>query len=196
MKDFIISEMNLSLDKPKITNWENDFAGTYEYNRIEWFILENRLFKDLSKLIESQHETYEIDEFYELKRAFSIKDKSGEILGFILCSAGDVSDQTSELYIQYIVLNPANHHKGFGTEVLTEFFKNIKNYIGFTPVDVHALVHRHNFNSINLFKKFGFDFARRSRSYVRADGDFYTINKILNQNTDQVEKIWINKIMI
>ena len=189
MNKFNITEMDLNLDKSKISSWEQDYAGTYEYNRIEWFILENRLFKNLAEVIESQHETYEIDEFCEIKKAFTIKDHSGDILGFILCSAYDVSDQTSDLYIQYVVLNPSKQHQGYGSEVFTEFFKNIRRYLSFTPIDVHALVHRHNFNCINLFKKFGFTFSRRSRSYFRADGDFYSIHKILNQSSEQMEKI-------
>ena len=190
MANFSITEMNLEADKPKISSWENEYAGTYEYNKIEWYILENHLFKDLAEVIESQHESYEIDPFFEIKKAFSIKDDKGEILGFILCSAGDVNDYSSELYIQYVVLNPSKQNQGYGSKVFTEFFKNIRDYIGFTPTDVHALVHRHNSTCLNLFKKFGFSFARRSRSYLRADGDFYSINKILNANENQVEKIW------
>lgn len=189
MKDFTISEMDLQNDKPKISSWENDYAGTYGYDKIEWYILENRLFNDLAEVIESQHENFEIDPFFEMKKAFSIKDKSGEILGFILCTAGDVSDYSSELYIQYVVLNPANQNQGYGSEVFTEFFKNIRNYLGFVPTDVHALVHRHNSSCMNLFKKFDFTFGRYSRSYVRAYGDFHSINKVINQNSEQVEKI-------
>ena len=189
MKDFTINEMDLAIDKQKINSWEKDYAGTYGYDKIEWYILENRLFKDLAEVIESQHENFEIDPFFETKKAFSIKDKSDEILGFILCTAGDVSDYSSELYIQYVVLNPAHQNQGYGSEVFTEFFKNIRTYLGFTPTDVHALVHRHNSSCVNLFKKFDFSFARHSRSYIRAYGDFYSINKILNQSPEQMEKI-------
>ena len=189
MKDFTISEMNLELDKPRISSWENEYAGTTGYDKIESYILENRLFRDLAEVIESQHESYEIDPFFEKKKAFSIKDKNDEILGFILCTAGDVNDYSSELYIQYVVLNPESQNQGYGSQVFSEFFKNIRDYLGFVPTDVHALVHRHNSSCMNLFKKFDFSFSRHSRSYVRACGDFYSINKILNQNTEQVEKI-------
>ena len=189
MKDFTISEMNLELDKPRISSWENEYAGTTGYDKIESYILENRLFRDLAEVIESQHESYEIDPFFEKKKAFSIKDKNDESLGFILCTAGDVNDYSSELYIQYVVLNPESQNQGYGSQVFSEFFKNIRDYLGFVPTDVHALVHRHNSSCMNLFKKFDFSFSRHSRSYVRACGDFYSINKILNQNTEQVEKI-------
>ena len=189
MKDFTISEMNLELDKPRISSWGNEYAGTTGYDKIESYILENRLFRDLAEVIESQHESYEIDPFFEKKKAFSIKDKNDEILGFILCTAGDVNDYSSELYIQYVVLNPESQNQGYGSQVFSEFFKNIRDYLGFVPTDVHALVHRHNSSCMNLFKKFDFSFSRHSRSYVRACGDFYSINKILNQNTEQVEKI-------
>ena len=189
MKDFTISEMNLELDKPRISSWENEYAGTTGYDKIESYILENRLFRDLAEVIESQHESYEIDPFFEKKKAFSIKDKNDEILGFILCTAGDINDYSSELYIQYVVLNPESQNQGYGSQVFCEFFKNIRDYLGFVPTDVHALVHRHNSSCMNLFKKFDFSFSRHSRSYVRACGDFYSINKILNQNTEQVEKI-------
>lgn len=183
MKKFTISEMNLETDKPQIENWDTLYAGSHEYETIEQFILENHLLKDLSEVIVTQFEIYEIDDYLEIKKAFVIKDKKSEILGFIICSAYQVADQSSDLYLQYIVVNPTKQHQGYGTEIQSEFFKNIDKYLGFVPTDVHALINRQNIDSINLFKKLGFTFSRNSRSYLRADNDFYTIQQLLNQKT-------------
>ena len=195
MKDFKILEMDLDLDKPQISNWDTVFAGTPEYETIEWFVLENHLLKDLAEVIETQYEIYEIDDYLEIKKAFIIKDNKDEILGFLICSAYQVADISSDLYLQYIVVNPTKQHQGYGTEIQTEFFKNIDKYLGFVPTDVHALVNRRNVSSINLFKKLGFTFSRHSRSYLRADNDFYSIHQILNEQNSKQESLWQIKTM-
>ena len=175
--------MDLTLDKPQIANWDTLFAGTKEYETIEWFILENHLLKDLSEVIETQFENFAIDDYLEIKKAFVVKDKSNEVLGFLLCSAYQIADYSSDLYLQYFVMNPTKQHQGYGTEIQTEFFKNINKYLGFVPVDVHGLIHKQNKCCINLYKKLGFTFSRHSRSYLRADNDFYTLQQLLNQKT-------------
>ena len=181
MKKFTIQPMDLLLDKQDICEWDDIYTGTPEYESIERFVLENHLLKDLSEVIETQHQTLPID-YREIKNAFVIKSEEN-ILGFLLCYAYDIADYSSALYIQYIVLNPKFQKQGYGTEILTEFFTNLPKYIGFTPVDVHALIHINNKESLSLFKKFGFTFIGKSRSYLRADNDTYTINNILNQKT-------------
>ena len=189
MEDFKILEMNIPSDKPQISKWDTLFAGSPEYETIEWFILENYILSDLAEIIETQYENYEIDEYSEIKKAFVIKDTKDEILGFILCSAYELDDQYSDLYLQYIVLHPEKQDQGYGSKIQTEFYKNIRSYLGFVPTDVHALVHRQNSACIKMCKKLGFTFSRHSRSYLRADNDFYTINKIIKQQSQEQEKL-------
>ena len=179
-----IEEMNFPDDKLAINDWHKTFQHTKAYETIESYVLENYLMDDLASVIEINHEILDTD-YREEKKAFVIKNKKSEIVGFILCDAYDIADYASMLYLQYIVFKPDFQHKGYGTEVFNEFFSNIKKYIGFEPTDVYAIIHRHNKSSISLFEKFGFDFSRRpqSRFYLRADNDFYTIKNILNQKS-------------
>ena len=69
-------------------------------------------------------------------------------------------------------------------DVLENLFKNLfinqKQYLGFEPENICAVVNKTNFSSVNLFKKFGFSFKRKSRSYFWAENDLYSIKKILN----------------
>ena len=179
-----IEEMNLPDDKESINTWHDKFKDTPAYESIERFILENYLLCDLAEVIETNYEFLDVG-YREEKKALSIKNKDDEIIGFILCDAYDMTDYSSLLYLQYIAFHPKLQHNGYGTEALSEFFSNIKKYIGFEPTDVYALVHKKNQDSISLFEKFGFDFSRRpkSRFYLRADGDLYTIKNIINQKT-------------
>lgn len=171
-----IGEMILPDDKESINTWHDKFKNTPAYESIERFILENYLLCDLAEVIETNYEFLDVG-YKEEKKALSIKNNKNEIIGFILCDAYDMTDYSSLLYLQYIVLHPKIQHNGYGTEALSEFFNNIKKYIGFEPTDVYALVHRLNKDSISLFEKFGFDFSRRpkSRSYLRADGELSKI---------------------
>lgn len=184
MQKIKIEEMKLPDDKKSINEWHNKLKDSKVYESIENYILENYLMKDLAEVIEINHEMLDID-YREEKKAFIIKDNKDNIISFLLCDAYDSTDYSSMLYLQYIVINPNYQHKGYGTEILNEFFSNIKKYIGFEPTDVYAIIHRHNKSCISLFEKFGFSFSRRpkSRFYLRADNDFYTIKNIINQPT-------------
>lgn len=178
-----IEKMKFPDDKISINDWHNQFKNTKDYETIESYILENYLMKDLANVIEVNHEILSTD-YREEKKAFAFKHNN-EIIGFLLCDAYDQTDYASMLYIQYIVFKPNAQHKGYGTEALTEFFNNLKKYLGFEPTDIYAIIHRHNKSSISLFEKFGFDFTRRpkSRFYLRADNDMYTIKNIINQKS-------------
>ena len=179
-----IEEMTFPNDKLLINAWHNELKNTSIYETIESYILEDYLMKDLAEVIEINHENLNLD-YREDKKAFIIKDNKDKIIGFLLCDAYDSTDYESMLYIQYIVFNPTAQHKGFGTEALNEFFTNIKKYMGFEPTDIYAIVHRHNKDCISLFQKFGFNFSRRpkSRFYLRADNDLFTIKNIINQRS-------------
>jgi len=184
MANIKIETMKFPGDKIAINEWHNNLKNTKKYETIESYILENHLIFDLSELIETNYEMLNLD-YREENKALVIKDNKNNIIGFILCDAYDVTDYSSMLYIQYVVMHPNSQSKGYGTEALTEFFSNIKKYIGFEPTDIYALIHRHNKSSIALFEKFGFDFSRRpcSRFYLRADNDLYTIKNIINQKS-------------
>ena len=76
MEDFKILEMNIPSDKAQISKWDTLFAGSPEYETIEWFILEDYILRDLAEVIETQYENYEIDEFSEIKKAFVERARS------------------------------------------------------------------------------------------------------------------------
>ena len=63
--------------------------------------------------------------------------------------------------------------------------QHTKEYLGFEPTDIYAIIHRHNKSSLSLFEKFGFNFSRRpqSRFYLRADSDLYSIKNLINQKS-------------
>lgn len=177
-----IEEMKLPEDKNEINQWHIKYKNNKNYENIKQFILEYIEFLDLAEVIFVNHEILDTD-FREEKKALAVKNNKNETIGFILCDAYDMTDYSSMLYLQYIVIKPTLKNKGYGSEIFTEFFNNIKHYIGFEPTDIYASIHRYNKESIALFKKFGFDFSKRSRSYLRADADLYTIKNIINQKT-------------
>jgi len=181
MTNFDIIDFNLESDKKELSTWDELYTGKPEYASIEHFILEDHIIYDMEELIETNHELLPID-FYEMKKALAVKSKNNELIGFLLCY-GYETDITSTLYLQYIVLSPKKQHKGYGPEILTEFFGNMRKYLGFEPVDVYALVHKENTDSQNLFKRFGFTFSNRSdfASYLRADSDSYSLKQTINQ---------------
>ena len=178
MKNFTIQEMS-NKDREIICSWDSKFAKKPEFEDIEKFILENGLLTNLDEVIMTNHDLLSLD-YRELKKAFSIYDKKENVIGFLLCFAYEIGDYSSELYLQYIVLNPNNQKQGLGTNILNEFFINQKQYLGFEPENICAVVNKTNFSSVNLFKKFGFSFKRKSRSYFWAENDLYSIKKILN----------------
>ena len=185
MNKFTIQEMS-SEDRKLINNWNLEFSGKPEFESIERFILENGLLTNLDEVIMTNHDLLSLD-YREIKKAFSIYDNKTNIIGFLLCFAYEIGDYSSELYLQYIVLNPNYQKQGLGTNILKEFFINQKQYLGFEPENICAVVNRVNFSSLNLFKKFGFTFKRKSRSYLWAENDLFSIKNLIN--TCEQEKI-------
>ena len=181
MNNFKITDFDLVSDKKELAKWDEIYTGKPEYASIEKFILEDHLIYDMAELLETNHENFPID-FYEMKKALAIKSQNNELIGFLLCY-GYETDITSTLYLQYIVLSPKKQHHGYGSDVLTEFFGDMRKYLGFVPVDVYALIHIDNKDSQELFKKFGFDFSKHLsfEGYLRADSDSYSLQKTLNQ---------------
>lgn len=187
MQKIKIEEMS-NFDRNQIFSWDNEFAENPEFESIERFVLENGLLSNIAEVIETNHDLIPLD-YRELKKAFSIKDINNDIIGFLLCLAYDINDYSSELYLQYIVLNPNNQNHGLGTEILKKFFINQTEYLGFEPENICAVINRVNFSSLNLFNKFGFNFRRKSRSYLWAENDLYSIKKLITEKDSTQEKI-------
>lgn len=157
MKHITLSDMNIDTDKPQIMQWDSLYQGTPEYNSIYEFVLENGLMRNLGEIIEINHERYPIGDD-EIKKALIAKTSTGDIAGFILIDAYDLSSQLCELFIQYIVINPKYQHQGYGEAILNELLHNPENYIGAKPSFVFSAIDKNNIASQNLYRKMGFNF--------------------------------------
>lgn len=124
---FSIQEMS-NQDRQTISSQDSEFSDSPAFESIERFILENGLLTDLDEVIATNYDLLSID-YREIKKAFSIYDENKAVIGFLLCFAYEISDYSSELYLQYIVLKPTNQKHGLGKDVLKEFFINQKNIL-------------------------------------------------------------------
>ncbi len=182
MEDFKILPLNLEIDKPQITDWSRQYDGTSEYEAIRHFILEDDLIFGLDEVILTNYEIYRIGED-EVNRAFSVKTSEGEIVGFLILNEFDLKTKEPNLFVRYIVLNPAFQRQGYGTEILTEIFSNIKKYMPKKPTEIFSYIHKENYSSQALFNHFGFRLENTNdANYVRAKVDEKTLEHRLQSS--------------
>lgn len=180
MKDFKIVPMNLETDKPQIAKWQQDFAGKPEFDGILHFILEDNTYFGLDEVITTNYEIFPIGED-ETKHALVAKTRDGEIVGFVICSVFGLTTKEPEMFLQYIVVNPAFQNKGYGTAILSKLLTEPKKYVGAKPVNIFSYIHNNNFASKNLYDSIGFEFAPQKNSdYIKATGSQPVIEKCIN----------------
>ena len=182
MKEFKIVPMNLEADKAEIAQWEIDFSGKPEFDGILHFILEDNVYFGLGEVIETNFEIFPIGKD-EAKHAYSVKTKDEEIIGFIICTIFGLTTKSPELHLGYIVLKPNYQKQGYASEILSEFFENSNKYLEAKPKEIFAFIHPENKSSIELFKKFGFDFSEKhGLSYFKATAKMPEIQKQIDEN--------------
>ena len=177
MKSFKLEPINLQEDKPQIEAWAKKYHATPEYEAIRHFILEDDLIYGLGELIATNYEHFSIGK-KEVKKMLIARTAQNEIIGFVIFDVFDIDTNHPEMFFQYIVINPKFQHAGYGTELLTELFGNIKKYAEVTPQSVFCNIHKDNSASRKLFSNFGFEFDEvENFEYARA----ITSNKSLQE---------------
>ncbi len=166
---FKILPMQFPEDKKQIAEWETKYANTEGMKQITHFILEDNLYHGLAEVVETNHEIHHIGND-EKKLAFSVKTPEGEILAWVLLDVFDITSKKPQMFIQYIVVSPAYHGKGLGTEIMKEVVLNTKQLTGVKPAEIMAYVEAENTSSLMLFSKFNFHFEPMQNStYFRAE---------------------------
>ena len=181
MKEFKIVPMCLETDKEEMESWETTFAAKPEFDGILHYVLEDNIYYGLGEVIETNFEIFPIGKD-EAKHAFSVKAEDGEIIGFLISTIFGLTTKNPELHFGYIVLKPNHQSQGYASAILTEFFENSKKYLGAKPTEIFAYIHKSNNQSINLFKKFGFDFSdKHGPDYFKAIAKMPEIQKRIDE---------------
>lgn len=174
-KKLQISLMN-EQDKNEIISWQDRFDGTAGFEAIRHFILEDVQNYTLADALRINFEQFPIGDD-ERQFLFVQKDKSGEIVAWMLCDCIDMTSRSPELFIQYIAVHPLHQHKGYGKALASEIFLSPKKYIGVQPKKYFAYIDDTNIPSRDFFKQFGFNFRRMTNTYSRAFTTEPSLNK-------------------
>lgn len=161
-----ISLMN-EADKNEIILWQERYDGTAGFDAIRHYILEDVVNFTLADALRVNFEQFPIGDD-ERQFLFVEKDKTGEIVAWVLCDCIDMTSKSPELFIQYIAVHPLHQHEGFGETLAKEILLTPKRYIGVSPKKFFAYIDNTNIASKNLFKKFGFSFRKMTNVYSRA----------------------------
>lgn len=178
MKEFKLTPIDLETDKAQIESWDILYKDHKNYASIRKFILEDDLISGLGEVIDANYERFPIGKD-EIKKMLVAKTEDNEIFGFVILDAFDLNTSISQLFIQYIVVNPKYQHLGYGMEILTELFSSFKKYIKVKPKNIFGYVHRDNQDSKKLLLKFGFNFENMKNSD-------YECGQTLNKNLQEL----------
>lgn len=181
MEQLRILPLDINYDIPIIKSWENKFKDDSRFDGIKHFVLEDNLYYGLDEVILTNYEFFHIGDD-ERKFVLTVRNEEDIPVGFILACTFNLSINKPELIIQYLVLSPEYQNKGYGAYILNELLKNTKQYFSCSPQEVSADVEKENLQSLNLLKKFGFNFSPH-----KDKNDYLRVNKIIK--TLEEEKI-------
>ncbi len=180
MKNITIKTLDIKADKEEINQWAEKYFYLQGFKDIERFILEDYIMFSLAELIEANYEYYAIGND-DIKKAFVAKNDQDEIVGFMICHAYNLTQENSEVYLQYIVVNPKYQREGYGKTMIFEFVSNIREQLGLedfhiTPKSMFARIDRRNSKSLDMFRKLGFNFKfEHNNPYVNAEIETQTL---------------------
>ncbi len=152
-----IMPMDFPSDKDEIASWQTKFDGTPEFDSIKKYILEGNIYYTLGEVIELNYERIPIGNDEKLL-ALVAKNETNEIVGFTLICVYDLNTSKPQMFLRYIVINPAYHDKGYGTAIAKELFLSPEKYIGVKPDSIFAYIDKTNYASQHLFQEFNFRF--------------------------------------
>ncbi|MBQ7453367.1 MAG: GNAT family N-acetyltransferase [Clostridia bacterium] len=172
MNDFYYDLMTFPEDKNEIMGWEKTQNTNAGWENINKYILEGGLIRNLGELIETNYEDFPIGED-ERKLAFSVKNNSGDVIGFVICQEFAMQTKTPELFLQYIVMRPDMQRRGYGKRVLNVLPDEVEKQTQIRPISIFSYVEKTNLASQKLFGDFGCTFQEMQNSdYFRASGAF------------------------
>ena len=159
-----ITPMNFPADKEEIANWQTKYAGTPEFNSIYEYILENNTYYTLGEVIEINYEKFPIGDDEKLLSLVA-KNNQNEIVGFSIICVYDINTPKPQMFLRYIVINPAYQSQGYGTIIAKELFLNAEKYIGVKPDSIFAYIDQTNYRSQHLFQEFNFKFTPKDKFF-------------------------------
>ena len=176
MKSIKINLLDLKTELNEIASWDDKYCNDVRYRTIKQYVLENNIYYSLREVINLNFEQYPIGDD-EKHFIHSIRNEESKLIGFIISDIFDIKTNPT-LFIQYLVLHPHFHSKGYGTLALNEFITNSTKYVEHEPQEIFALIEKTNYESRALFEKFGFDFSQKeNENYFKAVKKTLTLEK-------------------
>lgn len=157
-------------DREEISSWQQIYGDTAEFESIRHFILEDMPNFTLDDVLRINYEQYPIGDD-EKQVLLVARNKSKELVAWMLCDCIEMTSSSPELFVQYLVVHPMHQRKGYGSAFAGEIFFHPKEYLDlkYTPKKYFAYIDNDNIASQKLVTGFGFDLNPIPRTcYSRA----------------------------